>query len=128
MFELKKEDLRDKLKDSHVIFYTDEELDKIRAERYNEAALHQIGEDLRKISVVENYLEKIACNTGVDISHIKVLYKQLIKNPYSALENMVTTDHDKEITMYKQWYKDGRKENRALKSENKRLQEELRSK
>ena len=128
MIELKKEDLRERLKDAGVQFLTDEELEKEWAEQYNGQAKRHIRKEVEKIKWSKMFLENIALETGVDISIVKTLYGRLITDPYSALWNTVTDDQSIQLEETKQWYKDKVRENRELKRENKRLEEELRSK
>ena len=128
LIELKKEDLRDRLRDEAVRFLTDEELDKKWAAIYNQGVQKHLEDEGAKIAskVGKEHLKRISDETGEKLSVIEARYKLLKEDPYSWIHNMsAPSDEEKQINDLKRWYKDIRKENRKLKQEITQLREEL---
>jgi hypothetical protein len=128
LIELKKEDLRDRLREEGVRFLTDEELGKKWAAVYNEGVQKHLEDEGAKIAskVGKEHLKRISDETGEKLSVIEARYKLLMADPYSWIHNMFAlSDEGKQINDLKRWYKDVRKENRNLKREVTQLQKEL---
>jgi hypothetical protein len=135
MIELKKEDLRDRLRDASdelgVRFLTDEEVEKKWAESYNNGSISHIRKECEKLSIYgKMHLARIAKETGVELSEIKELYKLQTKDPYQWVYNLVAPkDKDEELEHeeLEQWFHDSLIDSDKLRRENKRLREEIKT-
>ena len=135
MIELKKEDLRDRLRDVKKRgraerFVTDEEVDKAWAVAYTDAARMRLLREKQKVAQYgKMYLEKIAKETDTDLAKIEAVYKLQTLDPFQWVYNFVAPNKDEDLEReeLQQWYLDARIDNDTLRRENKRLNEEIKA-
>lgn len=130
MIELKKEDLRDRLRDADVSFLTDEEVGEKWADAYNESVrVHILSENQKNKTLGQLHLKQIAEETNRSLSEITRIYQLRTKDTYSWVYSLVadalTADEETKCEEIRQWYKELLIDHDNLRRENIRLQEEI---